>query len=168
MTASLGLGILLLIVGLVAAVLEVFVPSGGILAVGSGASLITSVVLAFRINLMLGVVFLLLIIILLPTALLFGVKIFPATPVGRKIMLRRTQKEVVSAGGVDEDLKALDGKTGTTLTRCRPAGMAEIQGQRVNVVAEGTMLEPGIPIKVVRIEGNRVVVHAATDETKGV
>jgi len=157
----------LLIVGLVVAVLELFIPSGGILAAGSGASLITSVVLAFRINLMLGAVFLILIIILLPLSLLFGVKVFPTTPVGRKIMLRRTQKEVVSAGGADEDLRALEGKTGTTLTRCRPAGMAEIQGQRVNVVAEGTMLEPGVPIEVMRIEGNRVVVRAA-DETKGV
>jgi len=158
------LAIILLIVGLVAAVLELFVPSGGILAIGSGASLITSVVFAFRINIMLGVVFLILIIILLPASLLFGVKVFPATPMGRKIMLRRTQQELVSAGGADEDLKGLGGKSGTTLTRCRPSGMAEIDGQRVNVVAEGTMLEAGVPIKVLRIEGNRVVVRPA-DET---
>jgi membrane-bound serine protease (ClpP class) len=82
-------------------------------------------------------------------------------------MLRRTQQELVSAGGADEDLQALDGKSGTTLTRCRPSGMAEIEGQRVNVVAEGTMLEAGIPIKVIRIEGNRVVVRGI-EEAKDV
>jgi membrane-bound serine protease (ClpP class) len=48
---------------------------------------------------------------------------------------------------------------GTAFTVLRPAGTAVINGQRVDVVAEGALVEPGTPVKVVAVEGLRVVVR---------
>ena len=53
------------------------------------------------------------------------------------------------------------GKTGTACTALRPAGIAEIEGTRLNVVTEGGFVEAGSAIKVVSAEGNRIVVAAA-------
>ncbi|MFN0066991.1 MAG: NfeD family protein, partial [Limisphaerales bacterium] len=50
-------------------------------------------------------------------------------------------------------------QTGTAFTQLRPSGTALINGQRVDVVTEGSLIEKGAPIKVVAIEGMRVVVR---------
>jgi membrane-bound serine protease (ClpP class) len=46
--------------------------------------------------------------------------------------------------------------TGTALTQLRPSGTADINGQRVDVVTEGDLIERGAKIKVVAVEGGRV------------
>jgi membrane-bound serine protease (ClpP class) len=60
-----------------------------------------------------------------------------------------------------EDLTLLH-QTGTALSHLRPSGMALINGHRVDVVTEGGMIERGAPVKVVAIEGMRVVVRAVS------
>jgi membrane-bound serine protease (ClpP class) len=43
----------------------------------------------------------------------------------------------------------------------RPSGLALIDGKRIDVVTEGPMIERGTPVKVVAVEGMRVVVRSA-------
>lgn len=50
-------------------------------------------------------------------------------------------------------------QTGTAYTALRPCGTALISGKRVDVVTEGPFIERGTPIKVVAVEGLRVVVR---------
>ena len=52
----------------------------------------------------------------------------------------------------------LTGKTGRACTTLRPAGIAEIDGARINVVTEGDFVEAGAEVQVARVEGNRIVV----------
>jgi membrane-bound serine protease (ClpP class) len=63
-------------------------------------------------------------------------------------------------GDIGTDRPELLNKTGQALTLLRPSGMAMIDGKRVDVVTEGPPVEQGTPIKVVAIEGLRVVVRA--------
>ncbi|MFM8910721.1 MAG: NfeD family protein, partial [Gemmatimonadota bacterium] len=51
------------------------------------------------------------------------------------------------------------GQQGQTATPLRPAGIALIDGVRVDVVSEGEMVDAGVPIVVARMEGNRIVVR---------
>lgn len=53
----------------------------------------------------------------------------------------------------------LVGVRGRTHTALRPAGIADIGGERVDVVSEGEMIEPGAEVVVTRVDGNRVVVR---------
>jgi membrane-bound serine protease (ClpP class) len=53
------------------------------------------------------------------------------------------------------------GKQGMTHTTLRPSGIAMIEGRRVDVVTEGVVLDAGVPVEVVKVEGNRVVVRSA-------
>ena len=50
-------------------------------------------------------------------------------------------------------------KTGIAHTPLRPSGLAVIDGERVDVVTEGAMLDRGTNLKVVAVEGMRVVVR---------
>ena len=61
-----------------------------------------------------------------------------------------------------EKHRQLVGKTGVAQTHLRPAGAALIDGQRVDVVAEGERVDAGARVEVVAVEGNRVVVRRVT------
>ena len=58
------------------------------------------------------------------------------------------------------DLERYIGKTGAAHTPLRPAGIAELDGVRLNVVTEGDYIERGATVRVVRVSGNRIVVVA--------
>ncbi|MCL5677467.1 MAG: nodulation protein NfeD, partial [Firmicutes bacterium] len=51
------------------------------------------------------------------------------------------------------------GKQGKAVTLLRPAGAAEIEGRRVDVVTEGDFIPAGATIVVRKVEGTRVVVE---------
>jgi membrane-bound serine protease (ClpP class) len=62
-------------------------------------------------------------------------------------------------GGLGNERPDLIDQTGTALTTLRPSGTALINNRRVDVVTEGQLVEPGTPVRVVAIEGLRVVVR---------
>jgi membrane-bound serine protease (ClpP class) len=64
-----------------------------------------------------------------------------------------------AVGEIGTEKPELLNQTGTALTPLRPAGTAVLQGKRVDVVTEGQMIERGAAVKVVAVEGMRVVVR---------
>jgi len=83
------------------------------------------------------------------------VKYFPASRFGRLY----TSSGVV--GDIGTERPELVGQPGVTHTALRPAGVAIIGGHRVDVVTEGAMIERGETVRVVAVEGLRVVVRKA-------
>jgi membrane-bound serine protease (ClpP class) len=53
-------------------------------------------------------------------------------------------------------------QTGMAFSTLRPSGKAHINGTLVDVVSAGEFIDPGTPIEVVEVAGNRVVVRAVT------
>ena len=58
-----------------------------------------------------------------------------------------------------EDMQVFLGKEGETTTVCRPTGMAEFDGVKLNVVSEGEFLPAGTRVRIVQVEGSRIVVR---------
>ena len=44
-------------------------------------------------------------------------------------------------------------------TVLRPAGTADFEGVKLDVVTEGEFIEKGRPLEVIRVEGRRIVVR---------
>lgn len=57
------------------------------------------------------------------------------------------------------DFSALRGKTGVAASYLRPAGIAQIEGHRVDVLTQGEFIAQGTPIRVARVEGARIFVE---------
>jgi membrane-bound ClpP family serine protease len=153
--------IILLAVGIVLVLLEVFIPSGGILAVLATAAIIAAIYLGFREGTNTGFVFLVVVVVAVPAMTILGLKVFPRTPIGRKVILEpevETSTQRGRAGVDDEDFSRLMGKSGRTATPLRPSGIVEIDNERYSAVAEGEMIDKGVEVEVVRVEGNSVVV----------
>jgi membrane-bound serine protease (ClpP class) len=84
-------------------------------------------------------------------------RFMPRTPFGRQLILDTGLRETPP-----DDLRWL-GKRGRASTPLRPAGIADIEGARVDVVSDGELIEPGTPIEVTRVDGNRIVVRQITN-----
>jgi membrane-bound serine protease (ClpP class) len=90
-------------------------------------------------------------------------RFMPRTPFGRRLILQGDLGTGHPYGSAPEsDLRWL-GKRGRTTSPLRPAGFADIEGARVDVVSEGALIEPGTPVEVVRVDGNRIVVRPTTN-----
>ncbi|MBI3043183.1 MAG: nodulation protein NfeD [Betaproteobacteria bacterium] len=90
-------------------------------------------------------------------------RFMPRLPFGRQLILQSGLGTGHEHGSAPEsDLRWL-GKRGRTTSPLRPAGIADIEGARVDVVSEGGMIEPGTPIEVTRVDGNRIVVRPTTN-----
>ena len=154
--------ILLLALGITLAMMEVLLPSGGVLGFFAAAAIVAALVLAFRESNALGITCIVVTVVLVPTVVVVGFKVFPQTAVGRRLILKpavEAKHQRGSAGVSDEDYSFLLEKKGIAVTPLRPSGIAEIDDQRYSVVTEGDTIEDSAEIIVVKIEGNSIVVE---------
>lgn len=77
-----------------------------------------------------------------------------------------TLKQRHAGGYVPEraDLSVLVGREGKALTTLRPAGSAVFGHTRVDVVTEGEFIAAGTAVKVIRVDGARVLVRSLAEE----
>jgi membrane-bound serine protease (ClpP class) len=64
-----------------------------------------------------------------------------------------------TVGDIGTERPELVGQAGVAHTPLRPSGVAVIGGQRVDVVTEGSLIERGANVRVIAVEGARVVVR---------
>ncbi|MBA7510176.1 hypothetical protein ES705_02151 [subsurface metagenome] len=156
-----NLSLSLYLAGLVLICFEVFVP-GGILGTIGFFLIVGSIWIAFvRLGSVGGSYFLVGGLVLAMVCVYLVMKFGTKTRLSRKLFLQSTEKGFRSTSKNLEDLKD---KTGISLTTLRPSGKALIDGGKVNVVSEGVFLPKSCKIKVVMVEGNRVVVRRIDEE----
>jgi membrane-bound serine protease (ClpP class) len=86
-------------------------------------------------------------------------RVLPHLPFGRRLVLETgMDADLGYVSAPDSDRHWL-GRTGTALSPLRPAGIADIDGVRVDVISDGRFIEAGTAIEVTRVDGNRVVVQ---------
>ncbi|MCL6638487.1 MAG: hypothetical protein K6T80_02235 [Firmicutes bacterium] len=158
------LAFLAFLLGAVAFVLEIFVFPGfgiagitGVILVGWGILLVSVDVAQATEALTLA---------LLATIIVFvaGLRLMSRHNMWQKLTLHSKQQKKAGYVAPPPDLNRYTGKKGVALTPLRPAGAAEIEGQRLDVVTEGEFIPPGTRVKVVRVEGTRVLVKGVKDE----
>lgn len=77
----------------------------------------------------------------------------------RRLILIDRQEKTEGFHSSTSELSGFVGKRGVSYTNLRPAGVAIIDDQKVDVVTEGGLIEIDRPIEVVEVSGNRVVVR---------
>ncbi|MCB9772856.1 MAG: nodulation protein NfeD [Nitrospiraceae bacterium] len=164
---------LLVGLGLILVGLEIFVIPGfgiagilGIMALmgGLGLSLIgTGATWDFMLS-ALGQVALSILVAII--AALIVLRYFPRLPFGRRLILETNlQAQEGYESSPPEDHRWL-GKQGIAVSDLHPSGIARFDRERVDVVSDGTFIDAGQPLEVVRIDGNRVVVRLAPPQSE--
>lgn len=156
--------------GILAIYVEIFVPAAGLIGLAGGGMVVAGVVLGYVYHdPMTGSIVLITSLVVTPTAIVIGLRAFPKTPMGRRLILGGGADEA-SLGeprtdATDPPSEADDigpGSEGEALTVLRPSGTGRFGRRRVSVVTGGEFIDRGSPIRVVRVEGNRVVVRASS------
>jgi membrane-bound serine protease (ClpP class) len=151
-----GLVITLMVIGAVLLILETVLP-GMIAGIFGFCCIVGAVIVSyFEFGARGGNLTLLLASVGLVTGTLLWMKYFPDSSMAKLFV---SQKVV---GDIGAEKPELLHQTGHALTTLRPSGMASINGHRVDVVTEGGLIEKGTPIKVIALEGMRVVVREIT------
>ncbi|MBK8100769.1 MAG: hypothetical protein IPK26_27090 [Planctomycetes bacterium] len=159
---SVGLVLLVAVVGLALLVAEVVLVSFGTLLILAGVALIGAVFMAFAESFAFGVTMVIVESIAAPVVFTMALKLLPNTRLGKAILLEGPKPAEVSGAGEDPALRALLDRQGVTVSPLRPAGYAKVDGRRVDVITRGEMLDEGVAVKVIQVQGNRVVVAAIT------
>lgn len=149
--------IVLLLVGFTLVVIEMYIPGFGVPGITGIIMLILGVVFA-RPSPLGAVIMVLIIVALLCIAL--SVCLHSASS-GRLSKSRLVLHDVSTQAERKEtsDLNYFVGREGVTQTVLRPAGMAEFDGVKLNVVSDGEYISGGASVIVDRVEGNRIVVR---------
>jgi len=144
------------ILGLLVIIAEIFIPSLGLLtAIALGVFFYSLYIVFTTISTTAGMMFAGLDMVLVPVLVIGGMKILARSP----LALRRELSKQDGVVSQKEMYEAYINVKGRSITDLRPAGMAEINGQRVDVVADGEYIEAQTPIVVTGVTGNRIVVE---------
>lgn len=152
--------VLLLLLGVALIVLEMFIPSHGLLGVLAAAAIIAGIVMAFRQGLIPGVITLSTAAVVVPVVIGVGLHYWPKTPFGRRMLIQPQDM----AGGPEEspellEMAALVGQRGKAKSKMLPSGAVLIAGHTYDAYSQGGAIDPGQPIVVVAIRANRIVVR---------
>jgi membrane-bound serine protease (ClpP class) len=92
-------------------------------------------------------------------ASLLLLRFLPRLPFGRRLVLTTGLSSASGYESAPESDHHLLGRSGVAASTLRPAGIAQIDDHRVDVVTEGDLVEAGERIEVIRVDGNRIVVR---------
>ncbi|MFC7440626.1 NfeD family protein [Laceyella putida] len=159
MTEPLGWGIPgLFVLGVILLILEMVLPTLGIIGILGGIALFASLVMTVSSIWVVAVGLLLALVVIWILFKFFGLKVR-----WNQLVLRDEQKN--EAGYVSSrDRRELLGQVGVTLTTLRPSGFAQFGEQKEDVVSEGEVIPDGVKVKVIAVEGMRVVVRKEVEK----
>lgn len=153
--------ILFFVVGTALLVIEVFMPGFGIAGISGLILEVVSIVLMYM-NYGPFAALGLTILVLALVGVVISITLRSATK-GRlsKSPLVLNKAETASDGYIatQEDMDVFIGKEGVVITTLRPAGMAEIEGVRLNVVSDAEFIPKGTPVRVTDVDGPSVIVR---------
>ena len=148
--------ILLQIIGILVVIAEIFIPSLGLLSAIALSVFFYSLYLVFTtISTTAGLIFTGLDIVLVPLLIIFGLKILAKSP----LALRRELSKQDGVVSQKQGLEAVINKKGKSVTNLRPAGIAEINSQRLDVVTDGEYIDADTKIIVTGVTGNQIIVE---------
>ncbi|MCL6503553.1 MAG: hypothetical protein K6T86_12770 [Pirellulales bacterium] len=160
----LGWAVILLVIGLALAILEFFVPSGGVIGFLAALAVITALVMAFIYDPRAGLALMAVTAVVVPAGVALALKIWPRTPLGKRILLEvPAGDEVLPDVDQRQQLRSLVGRVGRAKSLMVPGGVVVVDGQQYDAISEGMAIEAGQVVKVLEVRGNRLLVRA-TDE----
>ena len=142
--------ITLFIIGLIAITVELFIP-GAIVGLCGAGCVITSIIFAYiYVSNLLGHILLVLGVCFIPVFFVSWYKLLSKT-----FSVKASEKGFSSAR---DRLNNMLSEEGIALTTLRPSGIANIKGDKIDVISEGEMISKNTRIKVIDVKGNRIIV----------
>ena len=153
--------IIFIAVGFILLCIEILIPGFNLIGIMGGVLMFVGVVIAgYKEGMWTAITYAGITIALSLVAGAVGFWIMPKTRIGKAFILDTSEQSESGFRASPEELAEFTGKSGVTLTSLRPAGIMDIDGDRIDVVTRGEFIEKGEAVKVIEVEGSRIVVGA--------
>lgn len=153
---------LLLVAFYVLLAAEFFLPTGGTAGFGAAAAIIAAIVIAVAADPRWAIAIVAFGLLTTPPLVAALIRIYPRTPIGRRILNRRREDPLAVAPAATtrsgRTLQSLVGQTGIAVSDLLPSGLARIDGEKVDAVSIGVPIDAGETIIVVGIENRHLQV----------
>lgn len=146
-----SIAIILIVIGIILLIAEIFIPSFGVTGVIGIVSIVAGVV--FTSDTFIGGLLLFTVIIVL-TLILMYIAYKVMSSVKSPLILTESVKEEE----LNEKLSFFLGKEGMAATPLRPSGTGDFDGVRLDVLTRGEFIEKGSSITVEEIHGKKIIV----------
>lgn len=143
--------------GFILVIVEMFHPGFGAPGIIGGILLVLGIIFTAR-TLLEALVLLLIIIAILGAVLTFVLQSATKGRLSKTLILSNSQRKDNGYIGT-EDLNYFLDKEGVACTVLRPAGIADFSGVKMDVVSEGEYIQKGTKVRVIKVEGRRIVVR---------
>ena len=153
--------LILLVAGLCGVVLELFVPSAGIIGIIAATLIVAGIVVGFTESLTTGALMLMIAVVALPVLLTIMFKIWPHTPLGKRILLKDLKPEDVlpKKSHYKKRNESMVGKLGVARTKMLPSGTVVIDGEKFDAISDGFAIDQGDAVKIVAVREHRIYVQ---------
>jgi membrane-bound ClpP family serine protease len=164
-------GFILLGIAVFLLLLELFVPSGGMIGLLCGVAAIASVVAFYRADPWYGLLAALTYIVVTPFLLVFIYKLWLHSPMARSIILGAKDEPPAESDEQVQDLterrrqerfaklRQLIGADGVSVTPLRPVGVVKINNERIDALAEHGIIPENTAVTVVDVYDNQIKVR---------
>ena len=140
-------------------VVEVFVPSFGLITICAMGALAGGLVIFFNHSPIAGWLGVFVAVLMIPTVLFMAYKLFPKTRFGRNVSLAGPNRAKGDAIPDTEQLEQMLGLFGRVTTPLHPVGMCDFSGQRLECVAESGYVDKDQTVEVIKVEGTQLTVR---------
>jgi len=157
-------GLILLGIALLLLMIEVFVPSMGVITVTAGVVALVGIVLLFRVSAGWGITGLLTMMVLGPLVVIFGLQVLPHTTAGKKLLYGESGKAEVALRDDPEEAEALArliGAEGVVLVDLRPMGVIRVNDRKLDAVSEISFIRAGARVRITSADGMTIRVRPA-------
>lgn len=153
----------LFVLGIIMLIAEIFfIPGFGLVGVLGLISILASIFLSFD-NFTAALTSLAITLAVTIAIIVILWKRFTRSRAWSRFVLLTREERSLGYQGV-RDYSELLGQTGVTVSALRPAGIVKIGDQRYDVVSDGDFIPNDTKVKVVYVEGNRIVVTEVRDK----
>jgi len=151
--------VIFLIIGISLLILEMFTPGFGIAGWLGIISLIVAILLradSFSSALWMLIV----VLVIVGVVLLIFLRSAAKGALSRSPLILNEQNRQSEGFMSTKDMEYFVGKEGVTETVLRPAGKADFDGVKLDVISEGEFIPVNVNVRVLRVEGRRILVKA--------
>lgn len=153
------LGLFLIVMAAVLLVVEIFIPSFGLLTVCALVAMAGGIWVFFRESTAIGWAGVCIAAVVVPIVWIITYRMFPKTRFGKSVSLTGPKRKKGDAIPDTSDLLEMLGKSGVVISPLRPVGMCDFDGQRLECVAETGFVEEDKAIVVIHVEGTQLTVR---------
>lgn len=142
--------------GLILVMVEMHIPGFGAAGISGGVLLIIGIVLTAK-SLLDAFILILLVLLLLGLVMTAALQAAAKGKLNKSLVLSHSLDKESGYIGT-EDLEYFVGKEGKAITTLRPAGTADFDGVKLDVVSEGEFIQKGTEVLITSVQGRRIVV----------